>query len=61
MTGVVGAYARVSDGIVYILEHDQGRYKTVRVDRDQEGEHLQSELTPWTPVTGERVAEYKTA
>jgi hypothetical protein len=59
MTGVIGAYARVSDGIVYILEHDQGRYQTVRVDRDEEGEHtyLEWQLVPWTPVPGERVVE----
>jgi hypothetical protein len=50
-------YAQVSDGVVYVYGHDQGRYQTVRVDRDQESEHLECDLTPWAPTKGERVAE----
>jgi hypothetical protein len=56
MTGV-WEYARVSDGIVYVYGYEQGRYQTVRMDRDQECEHLECELTPWVPAPGECVVE----
>lgn len=56
MTGV-GDYARVSDGIVFVYGYEQGRYQTVRAERDEECSHLECELTPWTPALGERVVE----
>lgn len=53
----VGQCARVSDGVVYVLGFDQGRYQTVRVDRDEECSHLAHELSPWTPLPGECAVE----
>jgi hypothetical protein len=55
--GEFGGYARVSGGVVYIYGQAQGRYQTVRVDRDEECSHLSCELTPWAPAPGERVTE----
>ncbi|WP_456722469.1 MULTISPECIES: hypothetical protein [unclassified Bradyrhizobium] len=52
-----GAYARTSDGTVYIHGCEGGRYQAVRTDRDEEGEHHASELTPWSPLFGEGVVE----
>ena len=54
----VGEYARVSDGTVFVYGCDQGRYRTVRAERDEECSHLECELTPWAPAPGERVAEF---
>jgi hypothetical protein len=42
-----------TDGIVYILKHDQGRYQTVRIDHDEESQHRPCDLTPWGPAPGE--------
>jgi hypothetical protein len=54
----VGQYARLSDGAaVYVYGYEDGRYQTVRMDRDEECTHLGCELTPWTPAPGERVVE----
>jgi hypothetical protein len=53
----VGEFARASDGVVFIYGHDEERYHTVRVDRDEECTHLECDLTPWTPTPGERIAE----
>jgi hypothetical protein len=52
-------YARLSNGsVVYIHGHENGLFSTVRVDRDEESQHRQCELVPWTPVPGERVTEH---
>jgi hypothetical protein len=53
----VGQYARTSDGTVFIQGFCGGSYQAVRTDRDEEGEYLASDLTPWSPQNGERVVE----
>ncbi len=55
--GEFSGYARVSDGVVHVCGYDQGRYQTVRMDRDEECEHLECELVRWVPSHGERVME----
>jgi hypothetical protein len=50
-------YARVSDGIVYILGDGGGSYQTVRTDREEYGEYSACDLTPWSPQDDERVVE----
>jgi hypothetical protein len=57
MIGGQLGYARMADGVVYILAYEDDRYRTVRTDRDEQGEYLASDLTPWSPQNGERVTE----
>jgi hypothetical protein len=52
-----GAYARTSDGIVFIQGFDGGSYQAVRTDRDEERDYSASDLTPWSPQDGDRVTE----
>jgi hypothetical protein len=53
-----GRYARISDGVVFVIGNERGLFESIRIDRDEECEHCGSELTAWTPEQGEQVAEY---
>jgi hypothetical protein len=55
--GEFSGYARVYDGVVLVYGYEQGRYQTVRVDRNEECTHFECDLAPWVPSPGERVAE----
>ncbi len=57
MIGGQLGYARLVDGIVFILGFKNGLYQTVRTDRDEEREYFAGDLTPWSPRNGERVTE----
>jgi hypothetical protein len=47
-------YARLSDGgVVFIYGCENGVFSTVRIDRDEETQHRECELSPWTPEPGE--------
>ena len=52
-----GQYARIKDGIVFILGYENNRYQAVRIDRDEEREYFASDLTPWSPQNDDRVVE----
>jgi hypothetical protein len=62
MSGAIqtGAYVRTPDGIGYIFGKDGDEYQVVSMERDEEYDYSASELTPWTPLVGDRVIEADT-
>ena len=57
----VGEYGRASGGGVFVVGNDRGLIQSIGVDRDEDCEHPECELTAWVPTRGERVAEYNNA
>jgi hypothetical protein len=64
MIGAVGerdfGYVRTKDGIGLVFGSERDSYQVVSMDRDEERDYAASELTPWTPLAGERVIEADT-
>jgi hypothetical protein len=58
MRGITeGAYARTSDGVVYIFGVGASGYEVVHTERDEERFHSEDQLSPWSPLPGEHVTE----
>ncbi|KJC53459.1 hypothetical protein UB31_08570 [Bradyrhizobium sp. LTSP849] len=53
----VGAYARTSDGIVCVIGGSEKGYEVTRTERDEECFYRADELSPWSPLPGDRVVE----
>jgi hypothetical protein len=62
MSGAIqtGTYVRTHDGIGFIFGCEGGSYQVASMERDEERDYAASELTPWTPLVGERVIEADT-
>ena len=64
MIGAIGerdfGYVRTKDGIGLVFGSERDSYQVASMDRDEERDYAVSELTPWTPLVGERVVEADT-